>query len=219
MSFSSYLEREGESYAEQAKKKKRKLLTDYARELGAFGATGEDLESRGLGNSGYAAYLKGKLGTGLNEALAEVDEEYRIKEAKAKGGYLGYLADFDKEQMKLRENTVSELVSAQVLDVDKIYAYAEAKGLSGKAAKGLYESVYNAIGTKLKKEIVDKIHAGFISPYSASLYAKELGLNNADIAEIEQLAARYASKLSENSSGYLDYLESLASKNTVSYGG
>lgn len=217
LGFSEYLRRLGKDHELVAAKRRGALLTALGKSREGYAAEDGALLDMGLSHSGYASHLKARRGKNIASALEDAENSRQRAEAEAKRGYLGYLDDFNKAQEKLRLGVVRSLADIGELNITKIYDYAADRGLSGKAAEGLYETVYATVAPVLKRDILDNIYHERISPDVAITYAASVGLNKNDILEIARYAEKYKKHTETVSEGYLEYLESLSGKNTGSF--
>ena len=98
-----------------------------------------------------------------------------------------------------------------------MYSYAASAGLSPDSAKGIYNAVYDSVAKSIKSDILSRVYSEDIDPAIAASYAKSMGLQDADVKEIAELALRYQNEYTEFSKSYLDYLESLAAQTNTNY--
>ena len=203
-----------ESFAKQ----RLSALAQKGMSASDYGSAAERVGRLGLSGGGYSGFVKSKLQARASAKLGSIDGEERAASTSIKKSYLSYLEDYGKKQDALRRSITKTLSSKRVLDPEEIYAYARAAGLSSSSAKGLYDSVYGAVSQSVKNEILSKVYMNEITPDIAASYAKGVGLTGADVEAIREAALKYRREYASYSQDYLDYLESLSDKNTVSYG-
>ena len=130
-------------------------------------------------------------------------------------GYESYLKKLSDKRESLINSVYEELTGNKVTDVDYAYEKALSVGLTEKEAKELAKSATSKTRTTLFRTAVSSIISKTLTKEQAIEYAESLGLPDADVKELGNIANiinQMPASYSKYSGAYINYLKEL--KNT-----
>ena len=209
--YESWLNSEGGYVASDFEDAVADVKAQKQRAVLSYGTVGRDLSKSGLDNSGYADYLKSSQSAEYDRLYSKATNAKYLGEYADRSGYEKYVADYDKTQLKLRDDVTSEIYEKRIFDLDTAYAIAMDAGLSEENALDLIGTATAEAKSKTCNHVISYARSRKMSASQARSYAKSLGLDEKSITyileklEITESDADYYSSLTADQ--YLEYLQ------------
>jgi ribosomal protein L4 len=191
-------------------------IANKEKNLSSYGAVAEKLSDKGI-SGGYSERLDEITRNNFSDKLADLSTQSAKEDAKMQSGYLDYLEKYAKSQNSIKSKVTEQLFKNDFIDTDAAYSLALASGLSESAAKEVSTTVYSAVRTKIIENILSSVAALTMSPDTAEMVAKDKGLNEDDVKYVKERAEQYYKNAGAGAKDYLDYLEGLGGKTTISF--
>ena len=179
---------------------------DAMRSKPSYGAMGESLASRGLSDSGYAAYLEKKKENRAAEINEALRKDYSIATAEQKGEYFDYSKQYDENADRLGSSVIEALKKSKTLSYEDAYLYAVNLGLSKENAAAAAKSGVEAARNIVKGEVVDKIISKRLTYDETKSLATGLGLEEEDAKRLGEFAKLYSGYWRKGDKNYSEYL-------------
>ena len=183
------------------------LYLNTKKGLSSYGINNRNINSKGLQNSGYAAYIDDLASSNFTRGLADIKESYVNKEGESLLGYAGYLDKYADTENRLKRSVMSHLIKNGITDLNTAIAYGISAGLSEDAANEIGRSAYEVTKQKAFNSVLEQTVRLGLDAEGAKMLAMKMGINETDALtfakEIEELLDYYGN-ISEE---YLEYLE------------
>lgn len=205
--YSRWLREQGIDPQGEAKALQNQARVEYARELPTYGARAESLGRTGLGNSGYAGYLKGEADQRLTARMQEAGAGARDTVQEGLSAYRDYLSRAGQEA----EFVVTELQNQGIRAYDTAYAYSLNAGLDKDTAaltatllSNMENKAKNAATVQQRATILNRMLELGLPRDAAYAYALSCGVGE-DVAK-ELAEAVYTATVGQINNHLLYYL-------------
>lgn len=173
-----------------------------------YGRTREELHDAGLAGGGYAEYLTQKANDTLVEDMSDALGAKLDAESEIDAGYAKYLKSYKDKQAAKATAVRNRLLSNEVVNPDTSYAIAVNAGLSADDAAAVSAEVYSVMRDRIFTDCLERVASLELDATGARLYAKSMGLTDADADSLASEAAAYLRYYKDYAGSYLEYLES-----------
>lgn len=189
LTYGEWVSRYGEN---ETGDKLKSARTKLAKSDPDYGAAAETLSDRGLSETGYASYLRERNKAAYRAVKEKADAAGEERAKNDRSGYLSYLENWEAEQDKLMQKTLTALSESKTSGIDAAYADALSAGLTDERARivsRLAPSVARYGMRRLREGVAGVLYVSVtagLSGAEAELLARACGISRADAEKLRQ---------------------------------
>jgi len=162
--------------------------TEHMTSSPKYGNLAEKLARVGLNSGGYSKFIKEKTDEKKRAEIRGAHEEMARDGAAAVTSYEKYLKEKDAAYEKLIKDTVSEIGSYGILNLESAMEIAKERGISEADIESVAKTATDTVRRRIRKSVSERIVSQQLTEKQTYEYARSLGLSEDDARDLANYA-------------------------------